>query len=600
MLRWLLLIFLLPSSSQAVKGEPPRIDDNAQTKFRVPIGTKQFKLVCPILPSEQNVMVQWSRNGETMDFDNQYKITRDNREVRMKNLKVEDSGRYECQVINGFGHKTIEFILQVYDPATDVLSIADRITMAEHSSPPYWLDDNEMHQATANPRRIHEGGKLELKCAAKGNPVPELRWFKNDQILPQNGPIDSALLVVDSVRADDGGVYRCEVANKLGYKQATFKVVVADFFDADNERTANTEIGPIPLIDYPYNLTVQIGRTAQFMCKAKAEDSPLTKVLIRWLKELTNEEKERAQRTTNATVVQANGKNLMVIDERQFPGKEIIGGHNYFTNRLIIPATEYTDEGRYICVVTDSGGRIVYRTAELFIERGLRIGDLYLNPSVFWWIAIPITLVFIAFVIFGVMYLRSGQKTDGKEKSLQPPPPRIPPPVTPSQDQVFTQHNNIHHPSFFDQPQSPLLLQNSMFHPARGASTMDRLHTPHRLHRGMREDDMLGSPHFHHNSPQSSPMYWGNSKSSNQPLLMAAPQMVDHPSMMDQRDPRMGHHTMGHGYFHHSPHYAPLPPPSSNYRTLDMNYCRDPHPSLYSSEYTDHIPFINASRTHDL
>lgn len=49
-----------------------------------------------------------------MDFDEQYKITRDNREVRMKNLKTEDSGRYECQVINGFGHISVEFILQVY------------------------------------------------------------------------------------------------------------------------------------------------------------------------------------------------------------------------------------------------------------------------------------------------------------------------------------------------------------------------------------------------------------------------------------------------------------------------------------------------------
>ncbi|KAF8355248.1 igcm-4 [Pristionchus pacificus] len=570
MIRWSLLVFLLLNSVNAGKGEPPRIDDAAQTKFRVPIGTKLFKLTCPILPSDQNVMVQWSRNGETMDFDEQYKITRDNREVRMKNLKTEDSGRYECQVINGFGHISVEFILQVYDPATDVLSVGDRITMAEHSSPPYWLDDNEMHAATSQPKRIHIGGKLELKCAAKGNPVPELRWFKNDQILPQNGPIDSAILVVDGVKEGDGGNYRCEVANKNGYKQATFKVVVADFFDADNE--AVNEIGPIPIIDHPYNISVQIGRTSQFLCKAKAEDTPLTKVLIRWLKELTAEEKERLQRT-NATVVQANGKSLMVIDERQFPGKEIIGGQNYFTNRLIIPSTEMSDQGRYICVVTDTGGRIVYRTAELYIERGLRIGDLHLSSSAFWWIAIPVSLIVLLFVIFGVMYLRMTQKVEVKEGKGQPPPPRIPPPITPSQDQIFPQQH-MHHPGhYFDQPQSPLLLQNAMFQNGRGPSTMDRLHTPHRLHRG----------------------------SSNQPLLMAAPpQMIDHPSMME-RDHRMaGHHTMGHGGYFHSPHH-PAYAPSSNYRTLDINYCRDPHPSLYSSDYGDqHSPFINISRTHDL
>ncbi|GMR63090.1 hypothetical protein PMAYCL1PPCAC_33285 [Pristionchus mayeri] len=589
-----LLLLFISTVADAGKGEPPRIDDQAQTKFRVPIGTKQFRLVCPILPSEQNVMVQWSRNGETMDFDDQYKITRDNREVRMRNLKPEDSGRYECQVINGFGHETVEFILQVYDPATDVLSVGDRITMAEHSSPPFWLDDNDMHSATSQPKRIHIGGKLELKCAAKGNPVPELRWFKNDNLLPQNGPIDSAILVVDSVKEEDGGIYRCEVANKLGFKQATFKVVVADFFDADNGGATMNEIGPIPIIDHPYNISVQVGRTSQFMCKARAEDTPLTKVLIRWLKELTTEEKERLQRT-NATVVQANGKSLMVIDERQFPGKEVIGGQNYFTNRLIIPSTELSDQGRYICVVTDTGGRIVYRTAELHVERGLRIGDLHLNASAFWWIAVPLTFMVVLFVIFGVMYLRMTQKIEIKDGKGQPPPPRIPPPITPSQDQIFPQQHNMHPSHFFDQPQSPLLLQNAMFQNARGAATMDRLHTPHRLHRGIREDEMLGSPHFHQNSPQSSPMYWGNSKSSNQPLLMAAPQMIDN-SMMDNH--RMnGHHTMSNGYFP-SPHHHYVP--SSNYRTLDMNYCRDPHPSLYSSEYGDQSPFINVTRTHDL
>lgn len=69
-----------------------------------------------------------------------------------------------------------------------------------------------------------------------------------------------------------------------------------------------------------------------------------------------------------------------------------------------------SDQGRYICVVTDTGGRIVYRTAELYIERGLRIGDLHLSSSAFWWIAIPVSLIVLLFVIFGVMYLRMTQK----------------------------------------------------------------------------------------------------------------------------------------------------------------------------------------------
>ena len=49
-----------------------------------------------------------------MDYDSQYKFLRDNREVKLKNLKMDDSGKYECTVINGFGHKSVEFLLQVY------------------------------------------------------------------------------------------------------------------------------------------------------------------------------------------------------------------------------------------------------------------------------------------------------------------------------------------------------------------------------------------------------------------------------------------------------------------------------------------------------
>ena len=104
---------------------------------------------------------------------------------------------------------------------------------------------------------------------------------------------------------------------------------------------------------------------------------------------------------------------------------------------------------------------------------------------------------------------------------------------------------------------------------------------------------MLHSPHFTH-SPQPSPLYYGQKGSSNQPLL--TPHYIDSPA---QRMLAHHHHTLGHGYTQ-----TMGPPPSigyssSNYRTLDMNYCRDPNPSLYSA-YTDNVPFLNTTRTHDL
>lgn len=71
-----------------------------------------------------------------IDWEHEYKTVKDNRELRMRNVKETDSGRFKCTAVNGFGYQSVEFIIQVYDPETDVLTIRDRISIANQCKKP--------------------------------------------------------------------------------------------------------------------------------------------------------------------------------------------------------------------------------------------------------------------------------------------------------------------------------------------------------------------------------------------------------------------------------------------------------------------------------
>lgn len=51
---------------------------NVETKFRIPLGQKQFKLTCPIIltSDKDNTMIQWSKNGEQVREKRRYSETK--------------------------------------------------------------------------------------------------------------------------------------------------------------------------------------------------------------------------------------------------------------------------------------------------------------------------------------------------------------------------------------------------------------------------------------------------------------------------------------------------------------------------------------------
>lgn len=50
-------------------------------------------------------------------------------------------------------------------------------------SPPVWKNQTEIEILMSNPARITVGGMLQLKCPAKGNPLPRITWLHNGEPL---------------------------------------------------------------------------------------------------------------------------------------------------------------------------------------------------------------------------------------------------------------------------------------------------------------------------------------------------------------------------------------------------------------------------------
>ncbi|CAJ0933511.1 unnamed protein product, partial [Mesorhabditis belari] len=481
------------SPADSARGAPPQVLEHVQSKFRVPVGAAQFKLICPVIsPDKSSLMVEWTKNGETIDPDGttRIKFSKNQRELRLKNVILEDSGAYECQAANGFGHRKILLTLHVYNPDSDSSFLKDSLVETQQPKQPEWQPGAGVEHASANPIHLRAGDRMELRCPARGSPLPEIRWYK-DNILLQNGPDPySASYVIESVNENTTASYRCVVENNLGSIDAVFRVHVQK---EESEAT--------PTIERSFNSSVKSGRTAQLQCRVKASSPPI----IKWFKQVEDPAMVR-KADPNATVINnLFGMMLLLLDQPhdvvsvEAPIHRAGGEHTY-TNRLVIPAVRQEHAGKYVCVVTSSTPhqfRMVHKTAQLDVIEDL--SSMGLSSEVIWLIIIPVTALFLILALVAIIWLRCTQEDCVSKSQLKgrPPPPQRPPPAAPHQD-----------PIFYDQ--KPLTAHNlESFFPSQTLQTPSSATLQRRpfLHRGAREDfsTTLGRAPL----PPTSP-YWGH------------------------------------------------------------------------------------------
>ncbi|KAI8437752.1 hypothetical protein MSG28_011986 [Choristoneura fumiferana] len=135
------------------------------------------------------------------------------------------------------------------------------------------------------------GSSIRLKCAAKGNPLPNITWYKNKEhviLRPYLKPTYGKWFVeLEELSMTDNGNYTCKVCNELGCIQHTTNLHVQERFPAK----------PYIKDGYPGNKTVFENDTVEFLCPAVSDLEPY----VGWTWSLSND--------TEKQMVQSDNKN---------------------------------------------------------------------------------------------------------------------------------------------------------------------------------------------------------------------------------------------------------------------------------------------------
>ncbi|XP_059421733.1 fibroblast growth factor receptor 2 isoform X5 [Carassius carassius] len=206
---------------------------------------------------------------------------------------------------------------------------------------PYWTSPDKMEKKL---HAVPAANTVKFRCAAAGNPKPEMRWLKNGKPFKQEDRMGGYklrlqhwTLIMESVVPSDKGNYTCVVENAYGSINHTYTLDVV-------ERSPHR---PILQAGLPANVTVQVGEDAKFICKVYSDAQPH----IQWLQHIMkNGSRYGPDGLPYVRVLKTAGVNTT--------DKEI--------EVLNLPNVTFEDAGEYTCLAGNSIG-ISYHTAWLTV-----------------------------------------------------------------------------------------------------------------------------------------------------------------------------------------------------------------------------------------
>uniref|UniRef100_A0A0N5A4B4 receptor protein-tyrosine kinase n=1 Tax=Parastrongyloides trichosuri TaxID=131310 RepID=A0A0N5A4B4_PARTI len=494
---------------------PPKLHKDVRTVFKVPKSLKTFKFSCPLVNTDdRSVIIQWIKDEEVIEpsYNNRFKTARNGKDLKIKDIESSDSGHYQCVAINGFGNARNNFTFIVFDDNDEYLPRDESLIISNEEQKPSWTYPNYIRTSTVDFVTPKVNEDLQLNCASKGNPLPEINWYKNGQKIDldhAHQSILSAKFVLHSVQKSDSGIYSCTVFNKYGSINATFRVVVKEsendvshypggfgFNILDSEKLlSNSQVITGTQIEVPSNKSVHLGAIAEFECKIKWSE---TMPLIRWFKKV---DKNSIDEKDEDSVININQMDLILVDTR---GEENIinqNGQKMFMKKLTIRDVSLENEGTYVCVVSNAGD-IVQRSVTLHVFGEQRTSILEDNLMSYFKYGFLIFIVFVIICIGAVVYLYRNT-TDSKDEErltvsplliapvIRPPPPKMPPPKAPNFNKngkffngtLNTCTTNTYSPMVYDIP-----WENSVNVAALKQLSPGNVPTP--IHRTMAEDTL--------------------------------------------------------------------------------------------------------------
>nr|XP_040038152.1 roundabout homolog 1-like isoform X2 [Gasterosteus aculeatus aculeatus] len=179
--------------------------------------------------------ISWRKDGANLD-DRDERITIRSGKLMITNTRKSDAGKYICVGTNMVGERESEIAeLTVLERPTFVKRPSSVVVLAEES--------------------------VEFHCVVQGDPVPTIRWRKDDADLPKGRfeTLEDHTLIVRQVTSSDEGSYTCVVENMVG--------------KSESSATLTVHVPPAFAIR-PRNQVVAVGRTVTFQCEATGNPQP--------------------------------------------------------------------------------------------------------------------------------------------------------------------------------------------------------------------------------------------------------------------------------------------------------------------------------------
>lgn len=421
-LLWVFLLLEVFLTCAAARG-PPRVSERVAHRQSVRLG-RTMKLPCPV-EGDPPPLIMWTKDGRNIHSGwTRFRVLQHG--LRIKEVEPEDAGTYICKATNGFGSVNINYTLIVIDDSSSRGGAAEANGDPEHAlelagklvRPRFTQPSKMRKRVIARP----VGSSVRLKCAASGNPRPDIVWLKDSQPLVDEdaaaggaggeGKKKKWTLSLKNLMPKHSGKYTCHVSNKAGEINATYKVEVIQ----------RTNSKPILTGTHPVNTTVDYGGTASFQCKVRSDVKPV----IQWLKRVEPGDENKFNSTIEV------GDHRFVV----LPTGEVWSRPDgSYLNKLLIARAKEEDAGMYICLGANTMG-YSFRSAYLTVLPDLKPQNNAVptasSPSLPWpvIIGIPAGVAFIlgTALLWFCQSKRTCSSSSSSSSSALPTAQRLPAP----------------------------------------------------------------------------------------------------------------------------------------------------------------------------
>ncbi|XP_067624151.1 vascular endothelial growth factor receptor 1 isoform X3 [Eurosta solidaginis] len=180
------------------------------------------RLTCAALSYYYAPNLEWYKDGELLEEGNDYKITTSTtsgysyqRTLKINKIQERDQGSYECRArrANNYDHEENKYIsIFVFEPM--------KPRMLQTS-----LNENQKLE-----RKL--GDALELECKPEAIPAAAVHWYKDEAELSNSSTVaileDGSKLIIQYIKPEHEGVYKCVAVNRLGSVEAISAVKITN------------------------------------------------------------------------------------------------------------------------------------------------------------------------------------------------------------------------------------------------------------------------------------------------------------------------------------------------------------------------------------